>query len=57
MLVAPSLPCRTFNDMPQSGGFGLTSAGAYVFFDNVVHEALRVVTADFYKPVASATGQ
>lgn len=31
--------------------------GAYIFSGNVVLEALRVVTAGFFKPAALATGQ
>lgn len=33
--AAPSLSRRTFNDWPQCGGFGLTSAGACAFSGNV----------------------
>ena len=47
MQAAPFLPLRTFNDLPQSGGFGPTSAGAYVFFANVALEALRLVSKGF----------
>ena len=47
MQAAPFLPLRTFNDLPQSGGFGLTSAGAYIFFTNVVLKALRLVSKGF----------
>ena len=33
--AAPPLSRRTFNDWPQCGGFGLTSAGACAFSSNV----------------------
>ena len=51
-------PSGLFNRIPQSGGFGLTSAGAYIFSGNVVLEALRVVSKGFrfLKPPALAVG-
>ena len=51
-------PSGLFNRIPQSGGFGLTSAGAYIFSGNVVLETLRVVSKGlrFLKPSALTVG-
>ena len=54
-----SLPSELFNHTPQSGRFGFTSAGAYLFLGNVVLEALRVVNqarGSHHKPPALAVG-
>lgn len=48
MPAAPSLPLRTFNDKPQSGEFGLTSAGAYIFPDNVGLEDLGLFSKGLF---------
>lgn len=42
MFTAPLLPRRAFNHEPQSGEFGLTSAGACIFLDNVDLEDLKL---------------
>ena len=42
MLVALPLPHRAFNGKPQSLEFGLMFQSAYIFFANVVLEALRL---------------
>lgn len=46
--AAPSLPLRTFNNRPQCGGFGLTSAGAYIFPDNVGPEDLGLFSKGLF---------
>lgn len=54
-----SLPSELFNHTPQSGRFGFTSAGAYLFLGNVVFETLRVVNqarGSHHKPPALAVG-
>lgn len=48
MPAAPPLPLRAFNDRPQSGGFGLTSAGAYIFPDNVGPEDLGLFSKGLF---------
>ena len=45
-----------FNHMPQSEGLGITSQSAYIFPNNVVLKALRLVNQGFCKPPALAVG-